>query len=230
MHLDISGFGLPPSSGVAWQSLMKQLRYLLSRRGVHVAQPVCIYENESTGMLAARAFWFLKYLGHPQTHILDGGFQAWQEDGLPIALGTTMPQPAIFESKIQAEVLINTSQLAKLMQQPSTTILDVRASEELTKDNHYQNPRNGMIPNSCHLEWNSLLSPSGSLLPIPQIKAILQDKDIQNNGETVIYCQAGYRSSHTFFVLSLLGWNSIRNYSDSWYDWSRKTALPISEQ
>ena len=56
------------------RAFMWMIGHLFSLRGVTPDRPVVVYEQDS-GMRAARAFWFLEYLGHPNVRVLDGGLQ-----------------------------------------------------------------------------------------------------------------------------------------------------------
>jgi len=44
-----------------------------------------------------------------------------------------------------------------------------------------------------------------------------------------IYCFKGARSSNTFLALKLAGFRNVRNYFNSWNEWSRDYNLPIEE-
>ena len=59
---------------------MWMIGHLFSLRGVTPERPVVVYESDS-GLRAARAFWFLEYLGHPDVAVLDGGVVAWLAAG-----------------------------------------------------------------------------------------------------------------------------------------------------
>ena len=66
------------------------IEHLLASRGVKADRPVVVYETNS-GMRAARACWFLEYLGHQNVRVLNGGYAAWQAAGLPVSTDATAP-------------------------------------------------------------------------------------------------------------------------------------------
>ena len=69
---------------------------MLSLRGVSPYQRIVVYEGNS-GMSAARAFWFLEYLGGTKVSVLDGGLQAWKAAGLPVQRDAVPPAPTQLE-------------------------------------------------------------------------------------------------------------------------------------
>ena len=227
VHLDIFGLGIPPAPSQRWDSLMEQLRSLFSRRGVDDQRAVCVYEHQCSGMLAARAFWLLEYLGHQHVHLLDGGFKSWQQAGFPTVAATSAPQASQFIAEIQPHLLIGTDQVAECLHQPHITLLDVRSYEEFIGKDPRENPRAGAIPGALHLEWKQTFAPSGHLLPFSQLQQLFQQLQVQLRQRIITYCQGGYRSAHTYFVLRLLGWDNVQNYADSWHGWSRNPKLPI---
>src|SRR6266478_2541605 len=81
IHLDLWGLSLIDTSEAPLRAFMWMIGHLFSLRGVTPDRPVVVYEQDS-GIRAARAFWFLEYLGHPSVRLLDGGTRAWRAAGL----------------------------------------------------------------------------------------------------------------------------------------------------
>ncbi len=73
VHLDLWGVSLIDTSEAPLRAFMWMIGHLFSLRGVTADRPVVVYEHDS-GLRAARAFWLLEYLGHPNVRVLDGGF------------------------------------------------------------------------------------------------------------------------------------------------------------
>ena len=72
---------------------MWMIGHLFSLRGVTAERPVVVYEGTS-GLRAARVFWLLEYLGHPNVRVLDGGIAAWRRQGLPLSTDPVAPVPS----------------------------------------------------------------------------------------------------------------------------------------
>ena len=81
VHLDLWGVSLIDTSEAPLKAFMWMIGHLFSLRGVTAERPVVVYE-ETSGLRAARVFWLLEYLGHPNVRVLDGGIGAWRRQGL----------------------------------------------------------------------------------------------------------------------------------------------------
>src|SRR4249920_2266866 len=90
IHLDLWGLSLIDTSEAPLRAFMWMIGHLFSLRGVSPDRPVVVYEEDS-GIRAARALWFLEYLGHPNVRLLDGGFTAWTAAGQEASLDPQAP-------------------------------------------------------------------------------------------------------------------------------------------
>ena len=62
--------------------------------GVSRDRPVVVYDD-ADAMSAARGWWTLRYFGHPDVRVLDGGYRAWAGVGLPVSTDEPPRRPAI---------------------------------------------------------------------------------------------------------------------------------------
>ena len=83
IHLDLWGVSLIDTDPAPLKAFMWMIEHVLAIHGVDASTPVVVYDEQS-GVRAARAFWFLEYFGHPSVRVLDGGFNAWIAEGLPV--------------------------------------------------------------------------------------------------------------------------------------------------
>ena len=78
-HLDLFGLSLIDTDPAALDAFLWMIAHLLTSRGATDERTVVVYDEHS-GIRAARAFWFLEFFDHPDTRVLDGGFDAWQRE------------------------------------------------------------------------------------------------------------------------------------------------------
>src|SRR5215216_6508253 len=91
VHLDLFGISSIDTDPAPLNAFFWIIEHLLASRGVSNEVPVVVYD-ETTGIRAARAFWFLEFFGHPNTRVLDGGSNAWVRQGLPVTQHAQKPK------------------------------------------------------------------------------------------------------------------------------------------
>ena len=225
VHLDLWGLSLIDTSEAPLRAFMWMIGHLFSLRGVTPERPVVVYEQDS-GVRAARAYWFLEYLGHPAVRLLDGGVRAWMEAGLTLTTEASAPTPSDWHGTPTADRLATWRDVADRLGQPGTAILDTRSAEEyfgeLVRATH-----GGAIPGAVHVEWKQNLTPEGRFKPAAELRSMYASVGVTPDREIVTYCQGGYRAAHAYVALRLLGYPRVRNYTGSWKEWGDRDDLPI---
>ena len=225
VHLDLWGVSLIDTSEAPLRAFMWMIGHLFSLRGVTPDRPVVVYEQDS-GMRAARAFWFLEYLGHPNVSVLDGGFKAWKRASLPVTTDVVPPVPSTWHGTPDASRLATWQQVRDRLGRPETAIVDTRSDEEYFGE-AVRAKRGGAVPGAVHLEWTNNLDADGRYKPARDLRAMYAAQGITPDREVVTYCQGGYRAAHSYLALRLLGFPNVRNYTGSWKEWGDREDLPI---
>jgi thiosulfate/3-mercaptopyruvate sulfurtransferase len=225
LHLDLWGVSLIDTSPAPLRAFMWMVGHLFSLRGVTPERPVVVYED-SSGIRAARVFWFLEYLGHPNVRVLDGGFPAWGRAGLPVTTDVTTPVPSKWHGDADASKLATWDQVLERLDQPDTAIVDTRAPSEYFGE-EVRAARGGAVPGAVNLEWKNNLTADGTFKSEADLRSMYAALGVTPDREVVTYCQGGYRAAHTYLALRLLGFPRIRNYTGSWKEWGDREDLPI---
>jgi thiosulfate/3-mercaptopyruvate sulfurtransferase len=177
-------------------------------------------------MRAARAFWFLEYLGHPNVRVLDGGLRAWMAAGLPVTTEAVTPTASTWHGTADPSKLATWQQVRDRLGKPDTAIIDTRSDEEYFSE-AVRAKRGGAIPGAVHIEWKQNLTPDGRYKSPDELRAMYDAAGITPDREVVTYCQGGYRAAHTYLALRLLGYPRLRNYTGSWKEWGDREDLPV---
>lgn len=225
LHLDLWGVSLIDTSAAPLRAFMWMIGHLFSLRGVTPARPVVVYED-SSGIRAARVFWFLEYLGHPNVRVLDGGFPAWVRSGLAVTTEVTTPVASTWHGDADALKLATWEQVLERLGASEVAILDTRAESEYFGE-EVRAKRGGAIPGAVNLEWKNNLRPDGTFKSTDELRAMYAALGITPDREVVTYCQGGYRAAHAYLALRLLGFPRVRNYTGSWKEWGDRDDLPI---
>jgi thiosulfate/3-mercaptopyruvate sulfurtransferase len=225
VHLDLWGVSLIDTSEAPLRAFMWMIGHLFSLRGVTPDRPVVIYEWDS-GIRAARAFWLLEYLGHPDVRVLNGGVTAWARQQLAISIEPVAPTPSAWHGEAHPDRIATWRDVESRLGQPGTAIVDTRSEDEF-RGRVARAKRGGAIPGAVHLEWTRNLTPEGVFKPQGELRAMYADAGVTADREVVTYCQGGYRAAHTYLALRLLGFPRVRNYTGSWKEWGDRDDLPI---
>ena len=225
VHLDLFGLSLIDTSAAPLSSFLWIIEHLLATRGVAQDRPVVVYDDTS-GMRAARAFWFLELFGHPRARVLDGGVRAWTAAGLPLTTDVEAPVGTTWTGIRDADRLATWKDVLDRLGKPEVAILDTRSDGEFCGTT-VRAARGGAIPGAIHVEWTRNLGPDGAFKPASELKAMYEAAGVTPDREVVTYCQGGYRAAHSYLALRLLGYPNVRNYLGSWREWGDRTDLPI---
>jgi thiosulfate/3-mercaptopyruvate sulfurtransferase len=211
---------------------MKRMEQRMRALGISDDSRVVIYSNpfDNWGD-EGRMFWMLEYLGHTNLRILDGGWVKWVEERRPFEHGRVTPKPGTFTVKTANHTVIAKDELKALVRRshPDTVIVDARSLEEYLGKEVSGIPRAGHIPSAVHLAWNGFLNKNATVKDLEAIKAGLDEKGLQPDKEVICYCTGGVRSSWLYFILKLAGYQKVRNYPGSWWEWSRDFACPVEK-
>ena len=225
VHLDLWGLSLIDTSEAPLRAFMWMIGHLFALRGVSPTRPVVVYEQDS-GMRAARAYWFLDYLGHPDARVLDGGFKAWIAAGRPVTTDVTTPVPTDWHGSPDPARIATWRDVADRLGRPETAILDTRSDAEYYAE-AVRAKRGGAIPGAVHLEWTNNLTSDGRFKTAEELRAMYSGAGITPDREVVTYCQGGYRAAHAYLALKIAGYPDVRNYTGSWKEWGDREDLPL---
>ena len=159
VHLDLWGLSLIDTSDAPLRAFMWMIGHLFSQRGVTPERPVVVYETDS-GMRAARAYWFLDYLGHPNASILDGGVKACLKAGYSLTTDITTPVASDWHGTSDPSKVADWKHVAGELGRPATAIVDTRSEAEYYGE-AVRAKRGGAIPGAVHLEWKQNLTSEG---------------------------------------------------------------------
>ena len=224
-HLDLWGLSLIDTSEAPLRAFSWMIGHLFSLRGVTPDRPVVVYEEDS-GMRAARALWFLDYLGHPNSRLLDGGIRAWIAAGLPVTAEATSPVPSTWHGTPRPELVATWRDVKDRLGNEMTLLLDTRSDEEFYGE-VARAKRGGAIPGAIHVEWKKNLTPEGTFKPAAELAAMYASAELSPDREVITYCQGGYRAAHAYVALKIAGYPHVRNYTGSWKEWGDREDLPI---
>ena len=197
---------------------------LMQKNGVSNNKPVVITYPDQAVVLATRLYWTLKYYGHKQIALLDGGNRKWKVDKLPITHTVSTSYPGKFKAVAQPKMLATKAEVFKASSEQSSQILDARSLPFFlgkTKQSSVQ--KAGHIPNASLLPQSMMVDKDGnsSFSSTETLTAILKSLNINQSAPSITYCNSGLTASGPWFVMhELLGNKETRLYDGSMLEWA----------
>ena len=225
IHLDLWGVSLIDTDPAPLNAFMWMIEHVLAVHGVDAATPVVVHDEHS-GVRAARAFWFLEYFGHPSVRLLDGGFNAWIAEGLPVTRDAAPAPVSEWTGGRNDRTLATWREVRNALGRGDIVLLDTRTDEEYL-GTHVRARRGGAVPGAVHIEWLRNLTPDGHFKPAAELRTMYADAGVTPDREVITYCQGGYRAAHSYLALRLLGYPRVRLYVGSWKEWGDREPLPV---
>jgi thiosulfate/3-mercaptopyruvate sulfurtransferase len=134
----------------------------------------------------ARVWWTLKYVGLEQAMILNGGWNAWVKDKLPIETTAPPVTSAAFEPKFQSDRPEEIDALKQGIKTGKVKVVDARSKGEFTGA-EVKGKRGGHIAGATHLEWKELLADDGRFKTPDQLRELFRQRGILPEQTTVCY-------------------------------------------
>ena len=232
--------------GWNWQSQLQQpvrrdlvskeeIEQLLGGSGIGNDTTVILY-GDNNNWFAAWAFWQLKYYGHGDVKIMNGGRAKWEADGRPLTTEVSSHAATTYTaSEGDQSIRAYRDQVLSLVNAGNVALVDVRSPAEFSGEllapptaPQEGSQRGGHIPGAANIPWGQAVAEDGTFKSADALRELYGGNGIDGNRETVAYCRIGERSSHTWFVLTqLLGMDGVRNYDGSWTEWGSIVGAPI---
>jgi thiosulfate/3-mercaptopyruvate sulfurtransferase len=196
----------------------------MRRHGVTNSRPVVVYDA-ATGTSAARAWWLLRYFGHPDVALLDGGYAAWTAADLPIAVGDE-PDPVLgnFTARPGSMPLLDAHGAATMAVRG--VLVDARAPERFRGEVEPIDPVAGHIPGARNLPAVRLLNADSTFLSRPELLERFGAIGVQRGEPVGVYCGSGVVATQGVFAMALAGIDAAL-YAGSWSEWITDTTRPI---
>jgi len=212
----------------------QEFEQLLSQSGIASDTTVVVY-GDNNNWFAAYALWQLKYFGHADVRLMNGGRKKWEIEGR--AFTTAVPSPARSQYKASnpdESVRARRDLVFQALEGKKIGLVDVRSVDEFTgkviapPGMTETAQRGGHIPGALNVPWAKAANEDGTFKSYDELIQLY--RAVSSNPEVIAYCRIGERSSHTWFALKyLLGFDKVRNYDGSWTEWGNLVDAPIAK-
>ncbi|MDI3386331.1 sulfurtransferase [Streptomyces sp. B-S-A8] len=189
--------------------------------GVSANRDVVVYDGGQS-WAAARAWWLLRWTGHPSVRVLDGGLAAWEGE---LSTRTPDPAPGDFVPKPGETGAVDADGAAALAR--SGLLLDARAAERYRGDVEPIDRVGGHIPGAVSAPTTGNVGPDGRFLPREQLAERFRSLGAESGTRVGVYCGSGVSAAHEVLALAVAGVPAVL-YPGSWSHWSADESRPVA--
>lgn len=227
-HLDrdLSGTVIPDVTGRHPLPELDDFAQTLGNLGIQTGQPVVAYDGGS-GAFAARLWWLLRHVGHDQVWVLDGGYQAWIEAGLPTSVEQSALSPTTFSPGEPLNLIVSAEDIAFMF---NHQLFDARDEARYRGEVEPIDPVAGHIPGAVCLPFVNNLAADGKFKSPETLREQFTVLGVDNENPVVCYCGSGVTACHNILALVHAGYPQPILYPGSWSEWITDPDRPIATQ
>ena len=196
----------------------------MSAAGVSRNRPVVVYDD-GDAMSAACGWWTLRYLGHPDVRVLDGGYRAWARAGLPVTTAEPAPVSGDFTAAPGQMPVLDAAGAQAVAR--TGLLLDARAAERYRGETEPVDPVAGHIPGAVSAPTAGNVNPDGTFKDPAELAARFARFGAVSGAAVGAYCGSGVTAAHEVLALALAGIPAAL-YVGSWSNWVTDPARPVA--
>lgn len=195
----------------------------LRRLGVSGSRGVVAYDD-TDGSVAARAWWLLRWLGHPDVRLLDGGLRSWTAAGLPLKTGEVRPTAGDLTVRPGGMPVLDADASGRLAR--DGVLLDVRAGERYRGEVEPVDPVAGHVPGARSAPTSGNVGADGRFLDPAGLRDRFAALGVTGAEPVGAYCGSGVAATHTVLALAIAGIDAAL-YAGSWSEWVTDPSRPV---
>ncbi|MEE4242914.1 MAG: rhodanese-like domain-containing protein [Desulfopila sp.] len=210
---------------------VKQAQRILGKHGITPKDTVVLYDSVARdgGATASYIFWILDVLGHEKKMILERGIDGWKEAGFERVTTPRETRELLYQvptGKLRTDRIIDGDFVYNRLGDYYYQIIDVRSAEEYsgkkgTKGLEGTPLKLGHIPTAVNINYESAWADAQS----KDIKSYVGLQNLyaglDSSRGVIVYCNSGRRSSFSYYILRLMGFENVYTYEPSWKEWGR---------
>jgi thiosulfate/3-mercaptopyruvate sulfurtransferase len=205
-----------------------RLEAAFGRHGIDRGSRVVLYSIGSM-MWATRFWWMLRSLGFDSAAVLDGGFDKWKAERLPIESGQSKGYaPAKFEAMPRPGFFVDKNAVLAALEDPGTVIVNALGPQfhKGLEPSRYGRP--GRVPGSVNVSAATLVdAKTKNLTTRGDAAAKFEAQGVTKDRNVICYCGGGISATIDLFLLHQLGYDNLTLYDGSMGEWAKDSSLPI---
>ncbi|MES2401946.1 MAG: sulfurtransferase [Pseudomonadota bacterium] len=226
--ITVTGADAPASGGRHPLPNREKFATWLSSVGFANDMQAVVYDRNGANY-CGRLWWMLKWAGHDNVAVLDGGLQAWQAAGGAVNSGE---EPAHFQSNFELGPervrLVSTANVLEKLGKAGQTIIDARATPRFKGEVEPLDPVAGHIPGALNRPFNQNLGADGKFKSAAQLKSEFEELLAGRAPSGVVHhCGSGVSAVPNILAMEISGLGSTGLYAGSWSEWCSDASRPV---
>lgn len=204
----------------------EKLAARLGEIGVGPQTQVVVYDD-AQGTIAGRLWWLLRWLGHDQVALLDGGLPAWLAAGGTLSSALPPSRPAQFVARLR-DTRVDADYVQSFLATSRLHLIDARSPDRFRGENETIDPVGGHIPGAVNRFFQLNLQADGRFKPAAELRAEWLAVLAGVSPDQVIHqCGSGVSACHNILAMEVAGLTGSRLYAGSWSEWCADPARPV---
>ena len=205
--------------------------------GIENQDQVVVYDDAG-GSFAGRAWWMMRWLGHLNVAVLDGGLNNWsgsltEPGGRVEAYSPSQFQAATPLTKLSSaeDVLTLSTTLMNAANTATEYLIDARALARFAGDEEPIDPVAGHIPGAVCLPFSDNLDDQGFFKAPDDLARRFLALGLERSHKdpaVTIYCGSGVTAIHNILAMRIAGFGEAALYADSWSGWIVDANRPVA--
>lgn len=202
----------------------------LGSMGIDSATQVVAYDRQGANY-CGRLWWMLKWLGHANVAVLDGGFQAWQAAARAVTSGAEpAPTPVTFTVADPLVTLVGVDTVVRNLGGNRQHIIDARGAPRFRGEVEPIDPVAGHIPGALNRVFSSNLDAQGFFKPAATLRAEFEALLGQRNPQDVVHhCGSGVSAVPNILAMEIAGYGPTALFAGSWSEWVSDPSRPVAQ-
>ncbi|MEL6368653.1 MAG: sulfurtransferase [Pseudomonadota bacterium] len=198
----------------------------LGRLGVTRQTSVVVYDAVNSGF-AARAWFVLKWLGHKNAAVLDGGLAAWVAEGYELTREVRAVKPVShYPADVKDDWVVRATAIEANLESKRFHLIDARGADRFSGASEPIDPVAGHVPGAFNRPFTENLTESGHF---KRSEALRQEWEATGlTGEMVMMCGSGVTACHHLLAREVAGLKAGRLYAGSWSEWITDSSRPVA--
>ncbi len=227
--ITVPGADAPASGGRHPLPNREKFAIWLSSVGFANDMLAVVYDRNGANY-CGRLWWMLKWAGHANVAVLDGGLQAWQASGGAVNSGA---EPAHFQTNFflssEKASLVSSQAVADHLGRPTQTLIDARSAPRFRGEVEPLDPVAGHIPGALNRPFSENLGSDGKFKTPEQLKAEFSALLGERDPATVVHhCGSGVSALPNMIAMEIAGLGPTSLYAGSWSDWCSDPNRPVA--